>query len=258
MSKLWTFGDSFTFSSGIICKDPDHFKIYPYGNKYKNYAFPNVLGEKYNLKVENKGSEGDTNTGITTAMLDNLAFIKPGDVVIIGQTSPDREVVIGEYFDGTPWPYTLNHHFCTTPIEELDYYLPDNMKDIWKDACSFWLNVISEKHLVREQYHKNMLMKWQAYFKAIDVKCVIWSHHLWGLYENIEDWTKDSQPGYIVSDGHWSPNGHAGISFAIDYILENTEIQYISKEVVEQFNLLNEFKEIHTYIPYSFPSINLI
>ena len=251
MSKLWAFGDSFTFGSGVVCKDPDHFNIYWYGNKYKKHAFHQILGKKYNLEVENKGIEGDSNTGISTYILTTLPLIKPGDVVIIGQTAPDRELLIGEYFDGSPWPYTLNHHFCTTPIEELDYYLSDDMKKIWKEASDYWFNVIVEKNHVRDLYYKMILMKWQAYFKSIDVKCVVWSNQLWDVYENLISWTKESDPDSVIDDGHWSPNGHEGISFAIDYILNNTDIHYINIDAVEQFDLLNKFKEQHTYINYT-------
>ena len=251
MAKLWAFGDSFTFGSGVVCKDPDHFDIYWYGNTYINHAFHSILGEKYNLQVHNKGTEGDSNAGISETILTNLANIKSGDVVIIGQTAPDRELLIGEYFDGSPWPYTLNHHFCTTPIEELDYYLSDDMKKIWREASDYWFNVIAEKNHVRDLYYKMILMKWQAYFKSIDVKCVVWSNHLWGVYENLISWTKESEPEYIIDDGHWSPNGHEGITFAIDYILNNTDIDYINIDVVEQFDLLNKFKEQHTYINYN-------
>jgi hypothetical protein len=255
MAKLWAFGDSFTFGSGVVCKDPDHFDIYWYGNTYINHAFHSILGEKYNLQVHNKGTEGDSNAGIADAILTNLANIKSGDVVIIGQTVSDREPVIGEYFDGNPWPYTLNHHFCTTPIEELDYYLSDKMKLLWKDACDYWFNVITETIHIREQWHKRIFLKWANYFRSIDVKCLIWDHTLWGLYENLETWSKEGGDKYRVTDGHWSPNGHIGAAFALDYILQNTDIVYLNKEVIEQFNLVKEYKSKEDYVPYALPNL---
>jgi hypothetical protein len=91
MSKLWTFGDSFTAGHG--CKFFLHTTPKTtYYKTYQNYIddnkkiWPEIVSSFFKLELNNEGRNGITNEKILDYLLKNYSKIKNGDYVII-QTS---------------------------------------------------------------------------------------------------------------------------------------------------------------------------
>lgn len=90
MSKLWTFGDSFTWGYG--CREDNHKESIGYQKTFKNYIdnskliWPELIGSKINLEVHNHAKSGATNDYILDAILKNFVNFKQNDIVVI-QTS---------------------------------------------------------------------------------------------------------------------------------------------------------------------------
>lgn len=80
LSRLVTFGDSFTF--GHYLEDSE------------TQAWPSVLGKKLNLDVVNKAEPGSSNVEILAEIL-NFDFVED-DMVIVGWTYVERDVVFKE------------------------------------------------------------------------------------------------------------------------------------------------------------------
>ena len=89
MTKLWTFGDSFTFGHGCRIDGP----IPKYYANYKTEGdgvWPDLLGEQMNVEVKNFGKCGASNDYILDTIFDNWDNFNEGDYVIIGYTYHDR------------------------------------------------------------------------------------------------------------------------------------------------------------------------
>jgi hypothetical protein len=90
MSKLWTFGDSFTFGYGCRKMNNDETSIYnlTYSNYIDNskYTWPEYVAQKSNLQLLNYGVNGVSNDYILDNVLKQFLNFKKEDFIII-QTS---------------------------------------------------------------------------------------------------------------------------------------------------------------------------
>lgn len=90
MSKLWTFGDSFTFGHG--CKKIDDNEFSNYNLTYSDYInntksiWPEYVAEKLNFELLNYGTNGLSNDYILDNVLKQFLNFKKEDIIII-QTS---------------------------------------------------------------------------------------------------------------------------------------------------------------------------
>ncbi len=90
MSKLWTFGDSFTAGHGCLLLGTTEND--PYYERYKEYVDPSkdiwtsILAKHLNLDLINEGINGISNDLIFDLVLKNISNFKMGDVIFI-QTS---------------------------------------------------------------------------------------------------------------------------------------------------------------------------
>ena len=95
MSKLWTFGDSFTFGHG--CRPIiDETKNGTYYNTFLEYIdlskpiWPEIVAERFNLELVNNGVNGITNDRILDYILKNITEFKSNDCVIIQMSTSSR------------------------------------------------------------------------------------------------------------------------------------------------------------------------
>jgi hypothetical protein len=94
MSKLWAFGDSFTWGYG--CKETNDIESIGYLEKFKNYLdkskliWPELIGSRINLEVSNYARCGATNDYILDTILKNFLNFKKNDIVVIQISSSGR------------------------------------------------------------------------------------------------------------------------------------------------------------------------
>lgn len=96
-NKLWTFGCSFTeslksmYEQDLKLCQPSSFIDY---YKYMGNSFPpmwnELLAEKLNLELENKGVGGSSNYTILSIFIQNIKNFKENDLIIIQWTSSLR------------------------------------------------------------------------------------------------------------------------------------------------------------------------
>jgi hypothetical protein len=103
MTRLVTFGDSFTYGHGLVdCFiPPDRAPDTP-----SKLAWPQVLGDMLGIEVINKSSPGNSNVQI---LRDILNFeILPTDLVIVGWTYSLRDCIFKKNIFGVKSEFRLN------------------------------------------------------------------------------------------------------------------------------------------------------
>ena len=197
MSTLWLFGDSFTAGYGAEKNSKYSLKYGP------GKTFDILLGEYFNLNVNNFGIPGCSNATILSTLLSNLVYIKPGDFVVIGNTSPLRDLVPNKegtklidqkLFDSTPYPDSLA-------------YKNDRLEKILREYCIEFKK--EYLYLWNSHFNSNILNIFK-YLNTENITCLLWNYSVWSeeetlgmRFENIKEHTD----GYIY-DLHWSFNGH--------------------------------------------------
>jgi hypothetical protein len=95
MSRLVTFGDSFTFGHGLVdCHIPPDI----HGPNPSKFAWPQVLGDMLELEVVNKSTPGFSNIQILREVI-SFDF-QPTDMVIVGWTYSLRDCIFSKNIFG--------------------------------------------------------------------------------------------------------------------------------------------------------------
>jgi hypothetical protein len=191
MSKLWVFGDSFTAGNGCL-----HNEEY---TKYKesdnDLVWPEIVANKLNLELINKGMGAFSNDKIIDTIIENYNLINKNDLIIIGTTFYNR-------FD-IPDNNTL---LTLSPTN-----LPDSNQELLLHFIS-----MMDSDLLKERYKLRIDFLEQQITKK-EVKCLIWEVEThWNLYENIKIATESK-----VKDLHWSYKGHKDFANYILNIINN-------------------------------------
>jgi hypothetical protein len=250
MAKLWGFGDSFTAGAGIDNKNDK--VLFPYGSTYQDTIYLTQLGKELNLKVINCALLGNSNGGILHNIVQNLKYIEKEDVVVIG-TSIESRV-----------PIPLPGH---TEVN-LQYGIANLINEYLKGAISkpkrgFFFDIFNKNELKTiHDYFYTIFPKLSTpyYDKYIglftDIQdlltkngntCLIWDATCWDEFEDIENWTKNSEMGQVL-DGHWSPNGNMLFKeILLQALNENT--LFVNSELLSQTQWIEKAKEKHEYIP---------
>lgn len=262
MNKLWTFGDSFTFGSGLRGYLPE--ETYWYGHSFSEYVFPKLIATHLNLYLKNLGMPGENNPVIIRSVLRFLPEITPQDVVIIGLTCPARYPVYtggestfslsGEVLrnivegikTGKPVPVWSNRLIETYTVDELETIL------------DYYLTIMPRFFDEAYGQHLESIQSIQKSFLNRGIKCLIWDRTTWESFENIETWTKEVEPSDLnVPDGHWSPNGN--LKFAeivkrslLDLSVDNPILitdKYIEFEIEKDPKIFDHLRYIEPHIP---------
>lgn len=206
MSKLYTFGDSFTASDG--CRPGESY----YENYKKNneLTWPELIANHYNIELVNKGVSGCSNESIIDNIISEWNLLQAEDIVIISKTfshrfdvpsHPNKNKLISVW--GPSW--FENSIFSNWP----------NV-DILK---SYLLLFRIDNNLYDDRYYNHL-----NFFKTIlktskNINCVLWEVDK--ITTNFEKITQATN-GKIV-DGHFSYRGHKDFSEWIISKIESTK-----------------------------------
>lgn len=198
MSKLWTFGDSFTAGNGILPNEP-----YPEFEKLKRgMPWPVILSQKLGLELKNKGVGMFSNDKIIDTIITNYHYIEKGDVVIVGKTFPFR-IDIPSKADDELLTVAPSHFFSLQ-----NKYTEAEMQSINETVVLFDSLLIKQRQDLRFSFLEQLV--------ELKAKCVLWDVVLWDSYETITQAT-----GGVINDSHWSYKGHEDFA---DFILNKITI----------------------------------
>jgi hypothetical protein len=199
MSKLWTFGDSFTAGNGTLLNEP----YTKYWQSEEDVIWPLLLSKKLQIPVINKGMGLFSNDKIIDTIITNYHSIQGGDLVIIGKTFPFRADIPNKTDDEllTIAPNHLNsiqNRYSKTEIESINQML-----------VLFDSEVITQRQDFRFNFLKQLLTQ--------RATCIIWSSKLFFKFETIRQATD-----HFIDDSHWSYKGHKDFAdFMYSEIISN-------------------------------------
>ena len=205
-AKVWFFGDSFTYGCG--CR--------PGYEYYDNYAediklmWTDIISEKLKLKQVNLGINGNSNPYIIYQLLTNISNIKPGDVVFLTDTEPNR-ILLSNPVAKDIRPLSIGN------IEEA---YKEGIQDTEKKVTVEYLyQTFIGKEEIWENHYWQQLYSIKKILDDRGVKTHYWSYKLWkdsSKFETIKEATNGK-----VNNTHWSWKGHRDFS---EYIINMLEV----------------------------------
>ena len=196
--KLWIFGDSFSMDYSLDrapwCVDYIKFK------GYNTKSYGHFLAEDMDMDLEIFAEGGSDNYTIFNKLCDNVDYIKSGDMVIIGWGPTTRFRLVNE--DTGRWMFVnqanegvyFNNTFKNSTINEL---LVNRMDILYEMEVKGWVKIIN-----KAMNNNNIKVFYWSWIKM----------HV-NKFERVCDETNN-----IITDGHWSENGHKQFS---EYFLKN-------------------------------------
>lgn len=197
MNKAWFFGDSFTSGFGAE-NTSEYYKKFGPGN-----TFSTLLSSYFNMQEVNLGIPGCSNYTILSNLLNNIKYIHPGDLVIVGNTSPLRslvpnksktELIDQKLFDTTPYPTSLAYG-----NDKLETILREYCIEFYKDNIYLW-----------NTFFNRLFLSSLEIAEKLGAKTILWNYSIWSeeestgiKFENINQHTNG-----IIYDLHWSFKGH--------------------------------------------------
>jgi len=200
MSKLWCFGDSFTFGHGCRPDGP----MSEYYHKYRKEGdgiWVNILAKELNLEIVNRGMGLYSNDKIIDSIIDEYDNIAENDYVIIEKGFTHRFDMpnLDDNYLITIAPSPRNLLTKDFTLASIDY-TEDEIKSIEYMVVTLDSKLITERQVKRLNFLKKIIEN-----KKIK-KCILWDiiDYINPLvYENIVHATN----GEII-DHHWSFKGH--------------------------------------------------
>jgi hypothetical protein len=190
MSRLWTFGDSFTAGNG--CLPTENYIKYKTSNE--DLVWPEIIANALNLELINIGMGAYSNDKIIDSIIEKYNLINSDDLVIIGSTFYNRFDVPNN--DGL---------LTISPTN-----LPTNEKLLLPLVSIMDSNLLEERHKLRINFLKQQIIEKGA-------KCLVWEVETeWTKYENIKSATDGE-----IKDLHWSYKGHKDFANYILNIINN-------------------------------------
>lgn len=225
MSKLWTFGDSFT--AGFGCKiDPSTSKETRYYKTFSSYhdntkpIWPEIVADSLKIELINKAHSGYTNEKILDRLLMNFNDISSEDIVIIQASASGRfdfpfikKKSLFGISDGekdtlynTTNPYGLKTIFTANVLEEYEKVNPifltytNSEEDINNE----------EMRLDKEKY--DMIRSFFAYFV---VTGKYYEREMWRFVETAKILKSKTKHVFIINEDAW-PDFLTKPNFLID------------------------------------------
>lgn len=214
MSKLWTFGDSFTESylpkDDVVVKHWRHQYI-----EWKGYVpkvYGEVLSEKWGMMLNNYGMGSWDNYSIFESFCEIVDKIEKDDVLIFGWSSPERfrVVSVNGYWKQMAPSYDrklpINHNLSEQTIDEI-FVNRTHIK--YSEEVNSWIK------LINFTLKDNIVIHWTPFNSNIKA-------HILNGFEIIKKETNG-----IVNDGHFSEGGQLELSKKLDLIynrIKNKEI----------------------------------
>ena len=199
MSKLWTFGDSFTAGNGTLPNEP----YTKYQQSKEDVIWPLLLSKKLQIPLVNKGMGLFSNDKIIDTVIENYHSIQGGDLVIIGKTFPFR-IDIPNKTDDELLTIAPNH---LTSIQ--NRYSKTEIESINEMLVLFDSEAIRQRQDFRFNFLKQLITQRST--------CVIWSSKLFFKFETIREATD-----HFLDDSHWSYKGHKDFAdFMFSEVINN-------------------------------------
>jgi hypothetical protein len=151
MSKLWTFGCSFTAEY-----NPIDGLYYPFENQYDKYrtyrggtlpdVWPELLGKKLNYQTVNCAIGGSSNYTIFNQFINVSDLIKKDDILIFGWTSMLRfqSVHLKDKIQINLLPNATNYEDVGFSKNTLDEILVNRSNLVWVNEVLSWIKIINE------------------------------------------------------------------------------------------------------------------
>jgi hypothetical protein len=208
MNTLHTFGDSFTFGHGCVehCSFTEYYKYKKEGDD----IWPNHLGKKLGVNINNYGKTASCNEQIFDSIVNNFDSIKENDIVIIEKTYHDRLSIPND----SEWISTLSTEYNTSKWwrNKLEnFFSKEEMETLINFQYYFSPKKLYEK---RNNNRFNFLKK--ILINNTKVKdCIIWD--MPKIYNNFESIKSASNNKFL--DWHFSFNGHKQFAEYIENII---------------------------------------
>lgn len=106
MPRLIAFGDSYTYGHGL---EDCHIPPGDPGPKPSLFAWPQLLGDKLDLEVINKGVPGNSNIQILRDII--TSDFHNSDVVVVGWTFPQRDFIFKKNILGMDTSFQISPWF---------------------------------------------------------------------------------------------------------------------------------------------------
>ena len=200
--KLWIFGDSFAWGSGTWDIEP-YYTAYP---EKVSLRYDQIIADRLNLKICNKGIPGASNQEIFLHFCANLPFIKPRDVVLCFLTASSRApfiYIMGDNPETGPQLRTGTHSIHT--LTDTEYNLDQHLNEYTREAYLKYITYVkgTELHDSYEQWKFNLFYSNILSSRNVTGLVVDWS--MLNSFETITECTSGA-----MEDGHLSWKGHAG------------------------------------------------
>lgn len=199
MSKLWTFGDSFTAGNGTLPNEA----YTKYKQSEEDVIWPLLLSKKLQIPLVNRGTGLFSNDKIIDTVIENYHFIEQGDIVVLGKTFPFRVDIPNKKNDSllTVAPshfFSLQNDYVESEIQKINELVVLFDSPLIKHRQDFRFNFL--KQLIETK-----------------AKCIVWDVSIWENYETIEKATN-----YLIEDSHWSYKGHRDFAdFMFNEVISN-------------------------------------
>lgn len=206
MSKLWTFGDS--FSQPFLEWSDEYLKWKGYTPK----VYGEIVSQRLGMEYNNIAKIGNSNYDIFESICKNIHLINKEDVVVIGWSNVLRFRLanthkdIWQGFQPDTWDSlndsnNLFSNLSKNTIDEILYNRSNS--DLYKKELLNWITLL--EHTLKD----NPVINWT------------WSKWEWEMggfdYETIWGETDGT-----IRDLHWSENGHYEFS---DWIISKINLQ---------------------------------
>lgn len=192
MSKLWTFGCSFTAEYHPVDSMNGHKNNYVL---YKEWlggelpdTWPTKLGKLLQFDVENKGVGGASNDHIFGTFCDNCDSISKGDIVIIGWTQ------IARFWIGTYDEKQLPKFMSVLP--NMNTNIDPNSTYMTSDTLDFLLVERTNRLYVEEIYYRESIIEELAKNKGFEV--FFWSSDNKIIYKESKEFKNKKK--YLCSE----------------------------------------------------------
>lgn len=204
MATLWTFGDSFTDFYYPPSPKFRHWRHeYIEWKGYNTKVYGEIIAEKLNMNLVNKGKGGRCNLYILEEFCKVSNQIKKDDMVIFGWTSQQRFRIPDK---DNNWIY-----FNTHPTNEDGFFIHgrlDNFEILSKSTITETL--INRLHPLYSIELCNWINLINYTLKDITTFHWSWSNYYGrcGIYQAKEYKTIKDETNGEVNDGHWCEEGH--------------------------------------------------
>lgn len=175
MKRLIAFGCSHTYGMGLEDSFIEEEPFKPYISPSK-YAWPNLLAEQLDRECVNLSIPGGSNLEILYSILD-FKFQK-SDSVVVGWTSPLRDIVVYPESTVRIAPFLVNGMFAEDQVKEI-------VPNLYPGSNSVELQEINKKYF---QVHSDTDMNIRSWLHQYTAGCYLKSKNIDFHFSSVWGW----------------------------------------------------------------------